>query len=310
MITNFKNSIILICGGSGSWGRELTKQLLECQPKKIIIYSRGEISQVDMCRQFNNTILDFVIGDIRDKDSLESVFFFYLHKGNPIDCVFQLAALKHVPVCEAQPDEAILTNIIGMQNVIDLSIKYAVKRFVDVSTDKAVEPINVYGLTKAIGERLTLKANERTATSDFICIRGGNVIGTNGSLIPYVIQQIKEENRVRITDENMTRFFLTIQQAIKLLITATTEAERGTINIIHMPSFYILDVVNVLIEVYGNVNTQIEIIGARKGEKVHEVLVSENDVAYFPNAKRVSSEDNLKDRAYLYNLLKESGWIQ
>ncbi len=303
MNINFEDSVILICGGSGSWGRELTKQLLEYKPKKIIIYSRGEISQVDMCRQFNNSILEFVIGDIRDKIALEKVY----SKG--IDYVFQLAALKHVPVCENQPDEAILTNIIGMQNVIDLSIKYKIKRFVDVSTDKAVEPINTYGLTKAIGERLTLKANDLTNSTDFICIRGGNVIGTNGSLIPYVIQQIKKENKVRITDTSMTRFFLTIQQAIQLLITSTKEAERGTINIINMPSFYILDVIYVLIEKYGNKETKIEVIGNRKGEKIHEVLVSENDTVYIPEAKRISSDCCLLDRAYFKNLLIESGWI-
>jgi FlaA1/EpsC-like NDP-sugar epimerase len=304
--TNFENSIILISGGSGSWGRELTKQLLGYSPKKIIIFSRGEISQVDMCRKFDNPWLEFVIGDIRDKNALEKVF------QKRIDYVFQLAALKHVPICESQPDEAILTNIIGMQNIIDLSVKYKVKRFIDVSTDKAVEPINVYGLTKAIGERLTLQANELTNDTDFICIRGGNVIGTNGSLIPYVIKQIKKENRVRVTNASMTRFFLTIEQAIKLLISATENANRGTISIIDMPSFYISDVIDVLIKHYGNKDTEIEIIGSRRGEKMHEVLVSENDLINYNiigYTKRLTSEMNLKSAIYFENLLVESRWI-
>ena len=208
----FTDKTILITGGTGSWGRELTKQLLEFyQPSKVIIFSRGEISQVDMLRKFNDKRLEFVIGDVRDKDAVDAV----MRRG--VDYVYHLAALKHVPICENQPQEAVQTNITGTKNLINSSILYGVKKFIDVSTDKAVSPINLYGYTKGVGERLSIQANCLTKDTEFICIRGGNVLGTNGSVVPYIIDQIKT-GEVFITDSRMTRFFLTLSQAINLLI--------------------------------------------------------------------------------------------
>ena len=177
----FKDKTILIDGGSGSWGNELTTQLLEKEPKKIIIFSRGELAQVNMERKFRNNIIEYVIGDIRDADAVDRLF----QRG--IDYVFHLAALKHVPVCENQPQEAIKTNINGTINLINAAIKYKVKKFIDVSTDKAVAPTNLYGMTKSVGEKLTIQANNLTNDTDFVCIRGGNVLGSNGSVVPFFI---------------------------------------------------------------------------------------------------------------------------
>ncbi len=321
---NIKGTI-LITGGSGSWGRELTRQLLEKDVEKIRIFSRGEISQVAMERAFNNPRLEFIIGDVRDESAVDRVT-------KDVDYIFHLAALKHVPICENHPQEAIQTNIIGTGNLINAAIKNRVKKFIDVSTDKAVNPINLYGFTKGVGERLSIQANSLTDETDFICIRGGNVLGTNGSVVPYIIDQIKT-GEVKVTDKRMTRFFLTLPQAIKLLFQATELGAGGETFVMNMPSFYILDLAELLIEHYGN--SKITEIGAREGEKIHEILVSENEVSrtgfvnddyycIYPQIKTgriyeyyegrlpdhgLTSSDNLKDKEYLKGLLKLGGWL-
>jgi len=329
----FENKIILIDGGSGSWGNELTIQLLEKNPKKIIIFSRGELAQVNMQRKFNNNKIEYVIGDVRDADAVDRLFN---HKN--IDYVFHLAALKHVPVCENQPQEAIKTNIVGTINLINSAMKYGVKKFIDVSTDKAVSPTNLYGMTKSVGEKLTIQANNLTDNTDFVCIRGGNVLGSNGSVVPYFINQIKTENRVTITDSTMTRFFLTLSEAISLLFEAAENSIGGETFVMNMPSFYINDLAKVLIKFYGNSETKIEEIGIREGEKVHEVLISEHesptsykfdenyyvilptikinkDYSHLSNHEKVkfetfSSADNIKDEEYLYKLLMKGGFLK
>ena len=160
----FKDKVILLPGGTGSWGNELTTQLLEMNPKKIIIFSRGELSQVNMERKFRNNKLEFIIGDIRDAAAVDRLFH-----GKQIDCVFHLAALKHVPVCENQPQEAIKTNIVGTTNLVNAAVRYRVKKFVDVSSDKACSPTNLYGMTKAVGEKIVIQANNLTDYTDFVC---------------------------------------------------------------------------------------------------------------------------------------------
>jgi len=332
----FTDKTILITGGTGSWGRELTKQLLEFyQPSKVIIFSRGEISQVDMLRKFNDKRLEFVIGDVRDKDAVDAV----MRRG--VDYVYHLAALKHVPICENQPQEAVQTNITGTKNLINSSILYGVKKFIDVSTDKAVSPINLYGYTKGVGERLSIQANCLTKDTEFICIRGGNVLGTNGSVVPYIIDQIKT-GEVFITDSRMTRFFLTLSQAINLLFQASEEGIGGETYVMNMPSFYIKDLVELLVDFYAK-GTPIKEIGAKEGEKIHEVLISEQEIPFckyvdddyfviYPQIKTkrtyfhiwdtdefrvpirlpkhgLSSVDNLKDKDYLCKLLKQGGWL-
>ena len=327
----FKDKTILIDGGSGSWGNELTTQLLEKEPKKIIIFSRGELAQVNMERKFRNNIIEYVIGDIRDADAVDRLF----QRG--IDYVFHLAALKHVPVCENQPQEAIKTNINGTINLINAAIKYKVKKFIDVSTDKAVAPTNLYGMTKSVGEKLTIQANNLTNDTDFVCIRGGNVLGSNGSVVPFFIDQIKNNNRITITDNTMTRFFLTLSEAISLLFQAVENSVGGETFVMNMPSFYIKNLVEVLIDHYGNESTIIEEIGIREGEKIDEVLISEHEssVSYKYNKdyyvilptvkinkdyshlaesnkvtfKTFSSADNLHDNEFLRGLLLKGGFL-
>ena len=263
-------SNILITGGTGSWGNELVKQLLEKSlAEKIVIYSRNEFNQVTMQRKFNDSRLQFVIGDVRDYNSL-------LIAMKNIDIVFHLAALKHVPICEFQPLEAVKINILGTQNIIAAAIANNVKKVIDVSTDKAVAPVNLYGMTKAIGEKLIIQANMISDTK-FICIRGGNAIGSNGSAIPLFKQQILQTNSISLTDKNMTRFFLSLPAAIDLLFKATEVGIGGETFVMHMPSYTLQTIAEAMIQLYGNDQTKITEIGIRPGEKLHEVLISKDE---------------------------------
>ena len=267
----FENKSILITGGTGSWGNELTTQLLEMNPRQIIIYSRSELNQVNMKRKFNNNRLKFIIGDVRDYNSIQQAT-------KNVDYIFHLAALKHVPVCEEQPYEAMKTNIVGIENLIRVAIENQVSKVIDVSTDKSVEPINVYGMTKAIGEKLIIHANTLTNKTKFVCIRGGNVLGTNGSVVPYFIDQVKRFNEITITDTNMTRYFLTLRQAIQLLFKATDSSIGGETFVMKMPGYKIIDIAKVIQNQFGDENCKIRIIGKRHGEKLHEVLISRYEV--------------------------------
>ncbi len=327
----FKNKTIAIFGATGSWGNELTKQLLDKDPKTIILLSRGELAQVIMARKFNDERLKFVICDIRDADAVDRVI------SNGIDYIYLLSALKHVPVCENQPQEAIKTNINGTINVINSSIKHKVKMVVDVSSDKACLPNNLYGMTKAVGEKLIIQANMLTEDTEFVCIRGGNVLGSNGSVVPLFIEQIKKFNKITVTDPLMTRFFLTLPEAISLLFKATKHSIGGETFVMNMPSFYIGDLAKSLIQHYGDKNTSINVIGLRPGEKLHEELISEHE-AYrsyvfnkdyyvimpeinidkdYNNLRSMdkvtfssfSSDKNLKDVNYLTEMLNRGGFL-
>ncbi|MFT5876129.1 MAG: UDP-N-acetylglucosamine 4,6-dehydratase, partial [Clostridium sp.] len=263
----FKDKTILITGGTGSWGNELTTQLLEMNPKQIIIYSRSELNQVNMQRKFIHPKLKFIIGDIRDYESLKQAT-------KNVDYIFHLAALKHVPICEEQPFEAIKTNIIGVENIIKVAIENRVYKVIDVSTDKAVEPVNVYGMTKAIGEKLVIHANTISDNTKFVCIRAGNVLGTNGSVVPYFIDQVKRENQITITDMEMTRYFLTLNQAIGLIFKAIKSSVGGETFVMKMPGYKIVDIASIIQDQFGQEQCSIKIIGKRPGEKLHEVLIS------------------------------------
>jgi FlaA1/EpsC-like NDP-sugar epimerase len=268
----FNDKIILITGGTGSWGVELTKQLLEkYSPKKIKIYSRGERRQVDMQREFkNNERLKFIIGDVRDYERLENACI-------DVDYIFHLAALKHVPVCENNVEEALKTNILGTRNVIRAAIKNLVKKVIHISSDKAVDPLNFYGLSKAVGEKLMITANNSTEKTTFVCIRAGNVLGTSGSVIPVFRKQILNTNKITVTDEKMTRFYLNLNQAISLIFKAAINSVGGEIFVMPMPALKIGDLADVMIKELGNESTGKIIIGERPGEKTHEVLVSKHE---------------------------------
>jgi UDP-N-acetylglucosamine 4,6-dehydratase len=267
------NAIIFISGGTGSWGHELVSQLLEkYKPREIRIYSRGEHKQVEMKQEFrNNPILKFIIGDVRDKNILSLAM-------KNSDFVFHLAALKHVPVCEENCWEAVLTNVYGTQNIIECAIENNVKKVIDISTDKAVDPFNLYGITKACGEKLIINANQNyISNTKFICIRGGNVMGTNGSVLPLFKKQIEERNEITITDKEMTRYLMSTREAIGLIFEAAMNSLGGEIFVMRMPATKVANIANVMTILFGDKKTKQCIIGARPGEKKHEVLVSKNE---------------------------------
>ncbi|MCX5783629.1 MAG: polysaccharide biosynthesis protein, partial [Elusimicrobia bacterium] len=182
-----------------------------------------------------------------------------------------------------QPHEAIKTNINGTSNLIKAAIKNNVEKVIDVSTDKAVDPLNLYGMTKAVAEKLIIQANNLKSRTKFVCIRGGNVLGSNGSVVPYFIDQLRRYNKINITDKKMTRFFLTLHDAINLLFKAADKSFGGETFVMHMPSCKMIELAQVLAKHYGNKNTKIAEIGARPGEKIHEVLISRYES---PNAYR------------------------
>ncbi|WP_435892219.1 polysaccharide biosynthesis protein [Peribacillus simplex] len=326
-----KNRKILVTGGTGSWGYELVRQLLDFEPSEIRIFSRNESNQFTMKQEFdNNPKLHFIIGDIKEKDAL-------LEACQGIDYIFHLAALKHVPVCEDQPIEALKTNVIGTQNVIEAAISCNVHSVVNISTDKASNPSNFYGLSKAMAERLIIHANTLNTKTRFVCIRGGNVLGTNGSVIHVFKKQIKEKGKIGITDLNMTRFFLTIEEAIKLVFKATFESIGGEIFVMKMPSCKIIDLAEVLIQASNKGNVDVEVLGIRPGEKLHEILLSEYESTtaitydeeyyvilpaihiegikeHYSNYQSVSLEDynsgtGLMGKAQIKEMLKKGGFI-
>lgn len=265
----FENRRILVTGGTGSWGVELVRQLLPYKPAEVMVFSRNESSQVAMSRKFENPLLKFCIGDVRDREAL-------MKACEGMDTVFHLAALKHVPVCEEQPYEALKTNVIGTQNVIEAAIENKVKRVINISTDKAANPSNFYGMTKAIGEKLVVYANLLRTETKFVCVRGGNVLGTNGSVIHLFLNQIRSGQPVRITDRRMTRFFMTQHEAIRLLFRATAESAGGEIFVMQMPTCRIVDLAEVLMEAMGKKVEMVE-TGIRPGEKIHEILLTEHE---------------------------------
>ena len=262
----------LVTGITGSWGQCLTQRLLEDSNTELIIgLSRGEYQQVMMNRQFNDDRLRMVIGDVRDYEAVYNA-----SKG--VDCIVHLSALKHLPIAEKQPREAILTNILGVENVINASIVNKVKTVVDISTDKACWPNGVYGATKLIGERLIRNANLLSSTR-FIALRSGNVLGTAGSVVPLFIEQLKHGNILTVTNCAMTRFFISLPDAIELLIKAITlDIGQADLIVTKMPSCTIGDLAEVIMDKYAyHRNAKIEEIGSRPNEKLHELLINSDE---------------------------------
>jgi FlaA1/EpsC-like NDP-sugar epimerase len=265
----FDGTRIFVSGATGSWGQVLITMLLNrYNVEEIVCYSRGELAQVLMKRKFNNPKLKFVIGDVRDYEAVRMAT-------RNADYIFHLAALKHVPVCEEHVQETIKTNINGTINIVTAAIENRVKKVIDVSSDKAVEPINLYGMTKSVGEKIIIQANDLSDYTKFVCIRGGNVMGSSGSVIPFFIDQIKAGGPITITDQKMTRFFLTLEEAIQLLFKASIDSIGGETFVMHMPACYIRDLAEVLMDTYGRV--EIKETGIRPGEKLDEMLISHHE---------------------------------
>ncbi len=270
MQLDFNNKRILITGWTGSWGNELTKQLLEkYSPKEIIIYSRWELAQVLMWRKFSDyTNIKYMIGDIRDLARLTECM-------KNVDYVFHLAALKHVPVCEDYPEESIKTNVTWTENVVKAAKSNNVKVVIDVSTDKACNPINVYGSCKSLGEKLMIQANDEHSETKFVCIRAWNVMWTNGSIIPFFKDLLKNtDKQLPVTDVEMTRYFMTLAEAIGLIFKATDNCFGWEVFVTKMPACRIIDLVKVLSNHY-NKELNYKVVGIRPWEKLHEELVSE-----------------------------------
>ncbi len=265
------NQSILITGGTGSFGKKFTERILkEYKPYKLVIYSRDEYKQYLMRQQFikYDDVLRFFIGDVRDKDRLYRAF-------EGIDIVIHAAALKQVPAAEYNPIEAIKTNIHGAMNIIDAAIDRQVKKIVALSTDKAVNPVNLYGATKLVSDKLFVSGNAYVGNKDttFSVVRYGNVSGSRGSVIPFFKTMIeKGEKILPITDFRMTRFWITLDQGVDLVFRAIAEAKGGEIYVSKIPSYKVTDLAKAM-----KSDIQLKEIGIREGEKLHEVMITEED---------------------------------
>jgi len=267
---NLNNKIILVTGGCGSFGQKFTEIVLkEHNPKSVRIYDNRELAEVEMERKFNDSRLRFFIGDVRDKNRLHRAM-------NGVNIVVHAAALKHIPVCEYNPIEAIRTNIEGTVNVIDAAIDNSVEKVMAISTDKAVHPVNLYGATKLVAEKLFVQGNSYTGgrKTKFSCARYGNVIGSSGSVVPLFFEQ-KKNGEITITDERMTRFWITLEQGIHFVIKCIELMKGGEIFIPKIPSMKIVDLAQVIAP-----EAKRKIIGIRSGEKLHEILLTEEEARH------------------------------
>ncbi|NWJ29660.1 SDR family NAD(P)-dependent oxidoreductase [Marine Group I thaumarchaeote] len=271
----FDGKKVLITGGTGSLGQALTKRLLKYDIDNIRIFSRNEHKQVEMESKFNDDRLRFFLGDVRDYSRL-------LRAIEDVDIVFHTAALKHVPKIEYNPFEGIKTNVIGSQNVIDACLEENVERVIAISTDKAVSPLNTYGATKVLMEKLFVSAsnysNPKKHRTKFITIRYGNVLGSSGSVIPVFVQQIKSNQKITITDPQMTRFSIMMEEALNFILKAAEIGKGSDIFLPKLRAYSIIDVKDVLHELLGD--TGEEIIGIRHGEKLHEILINRDEIRY------------------------------
>ena len=266
----FKDKTILITSGTGSFGNAVVDELLKHNPKKVIIFSRDEKKQFDMGNKYNNEKLRFIIGDVRDRDTV-------FHAMNGVNYVFHAAALKQVPNCEFFPWEAIKTNALGAHNVIDAAILRDAERVVILSTDKAVYPINVMGMTKALMERTMIAISREKRGKTMLCgTRYGNVMYTRGSVIPYFVDLMKAGKSLTVTDKNMTRFMMSLSQSIDLVLYALINGKDGELYVKKSLAATIGDLAEVLVEIFSY-DKGIEEIGIRPGEKMHETLISSEE---------------------------------
>lgn len=305
-----ENKTILITGGTGSFGNAVVEKLLELNPKEVIVFSRDEKKQFDMANAHGSGKIRFLLGDIRDRDTLN-----YAMKG--VDLVFHAAALKQVPNCEFFPMEAVKTNTLGAYNVFRAASDNGVEKVVALSTDKAVYPINVMGMTKALMERMMIAVSREKKSKTVFCgTRYGNVMYTRGSVIPFFIDLMKAGKPLKITDKSMTRFMMTLDQSIDLVLYALTSGQDGEIYVRKAPAATIGDLAEAMVSLFSYKNG-VEEIGVRPGEKKHETLVSREELArtedmgdYFkinPEAKTIdhrlyyfegTKKNNLPDEGY------------
>jgi UDP-N-acetylglucosamine 4,6-dehydratase len=267
---DWNNTRVLITGGTGSFGRKFVDVVLrDKHPAKVIVLSRDELKQHEMRQTFSDhdgSRVGYFIGDVRDKDRLYRAFY-------GVDVVIHTAALKQVPTCEYNPFEAVQTNVLGAKNVIDAAIDCGVKRVIAISTDKAVNPINLYGATKLVAEKLFVQGNSYAGPrgTRFSCVRYGNVVGSRGSVIPLFTEQSKT-GRVTLTDARMTRFWITLEQGVRFVIRCLEHMRGGEVFVPKIPSMRIMDLAEAIAP-----QCRVEVNGIRPGEKVHEVLIAEDE---------------------------------
>lgn len=265
---DWTNKVVLVTGGTGSFGKRFIRAMLsEYHPAKIIVFSRDELKQHEMrVAGYNDSTLRYFIGDIRDQQRCMRAF-------DGVDVVIHAAALKQVPACEYNPMEAIKTNILGSSNVIDASIDAGVSRVVALSTDKAVNPVNLYGATKLAAEKLFVQSNAYAGGRKvrFACVRYGNVVGSRGSVVPVFLKQ-RESGKVTVTDDRMTRFWISLDQGVQFVIQAAENMYGGEVFVPKIPSMKVVDLARAIAP-----KAEVEIIGIRPGEKLHEVLISEDE---------------------------------
>lgn len=264
----WNDKVILVTGGTGSFGRKFIEIMLnEYRPKKIIVFSRDELKQYEMrATGFDHPSLRYFIGDVRDRERL-------LRAMHGVDTVVHAAALKQVPACEYNPMEAIKTNILGTSNVIEAALDAGVSKVMSISTDKAVNPVNLYGATKLAAEKLVVQSNAYAAgtSTRYSCVRYGNVVGSRGSVVLVFLKQ-RENGKVSITDERMTRFWLSLTQGVHFVIGCIDQMEGGEVFVPKIPSMKVIDLARAIAP-----GVEIEFIGIRPGEKLHEVLISEDE---------------------------------
>jgi UDP-glucose 4-epimerase len=268
----FKDKILLITGGTGSFGNAVLKRFINSDFKEIRIFSRDEKKQEDMRLSFNNPKIKFYIGDVRNIDSVYDAL-------NGVDFVFHAAALKQVPSCEFYPLEAVYTNILGADNVLSASIKQNVSKVVLLSTDKAVYPINAMGMSKALMEKVMIAKSRIGKNKTLICgTRYGNVMASRGSIIPVIIEQILKKKNITVTDKNMTRFMMTLDNAVDLVLYAFQNGKPGDILVQKSPAANMLDIAKTLKEIF-NSKSSIKFIGVRHGEKLFETLINKEEMS-------------------------------
>lgn len=269
----FKNKILMITGGTGSFGQTVLKRFLATDVREIRIFSRDEKKQEEMRIALNNSKLKFYIGDVRDYDSLIPAM-----KG--VDYVFHAAALKQVPSCEFYPIEAVKTNVFGTENVLNAATTSCVERVVVLSTDKAVYPINAMGISKAMAEKLMVaKARTQLESETVFCAtRYGNVMASRGSVIPLFVNQLKEGKPLTVTDPNMTRFLMSLEESVDLVLYAFTHGRQGDLFVQKAPASTVADLAEAVKQIFG-IHSSVRVIGTRHGEKLYESLISREEMA-------------------------------